>query len=307
MENTNNEQIQKINAQILQDEFDIFTFSDELLAPPPCKDVEKQERNREKYSQIYSNCNKKLLTPEIKEQRFRMYVQNKRRNKKERKRLKRKEDKETNNYTPEHTYTEIIAIKKAEKEFYNQKLEKFKDNGCRIAIDLSFSNFMLPKEIKSLAFQLTLCMNAVKKSDFPIHLNFCSYKGDIKVEGDKMGFEKVNISYHEDPVENIYHTTKNQLVYLSPDAEEVVESFEQDKIYIIGGLVDNMIQKNRSMERAQDMNIVTRKLPLDFVDNIKKHRKCLNINTVVEIIVAYFSEKDMKKAIINSLPQKYFN
>lgn len=296
------------NIDHLNEEFDLFGFSDDLLPRLPSKDREKQQQNREKYSQMYANCDSKLLTPEFKEQRFRTYIQQRRKNKKQRRQEKRRENREENDFPkPEHTYTEIISLKKAEKKLYNEKLEKFKEIGCPVVIDLSFSNFMLPKEIKSLAFQLTFCINVVKKSEHPIHLNICSYKGDIKVEGDKMGFDKVNISYHDDPVENVFHNVKGQLVYLSPDAEDVIESFEADNVYIIGGLVDNMIQKNRSMNRANELNIISKKLPLDFVDNIKKRRKCLNINTVFEIIVAYFEEKDMQKAIVKALPPKYFN
>lgn len=292
----------------LEEELALLGFSDDLIPNPDSKDIEKQQQNREKYSKIYSNCDSTLITQEMKEQRYRAYVLQKRKNKKMRKTQKHKENKATKTYPdPEHTYVEIIALKKEKKRLVNEKLESFKNGGCRVVVDLSFSDVMLPKEIKSLASQLGFCMNAVKKGDFPIHLNLCSYTGNIKIEGEKMGFDKVNISYHEKPVEVVFANTTGQLVYLSPDAEEELESFEPENVYIIGGLVDNQIQKNASMDRATEMKVITRKLPLDFVDNIKKFRKCLNINTMVEIVVAYFSEMDMRKAIMKALPPRYFN
>ena len=35
----------------------------------------------------------------------------------------------------------------------------------------------------------------------------------------------------------------NEIVYLSPDSDKVLQSVDADKVYILGGLVDEHIQK----------------------------------------------------------------
>lgn len=49
---------------------------------------------------------------------------------------------------------------------------------------------------------------------------------------------------------------KEQLVYLTADSQNVVESIEEDKVYIIGGLVDR--NRHKVMERQQNANVIHR-------------------------------------------------
>ena len=110
---------------------------------------------------------------------------------------------------------------------------------------------------------------------------------------------------------------KKEFIYLSPDAQEDLEDVNEDKIYIIGGLVDRLVIKNRSMIRFNDIKnndgnkeikIVARRLPLQkYLDNINP---VLNINTVAEILSLYMDmdkdQKDWKKAIEASLPKRRY-
>lgn len=38
--------------------------------------------------------------------------------------------------------------------------------------------------------------------------------------------------------ENNFDYSEKDCIYLSPDADEYLDTFESDKIYIIGGLID---------------------------------------------------------------------
>jgi Trm5-related predicted tRNA methylase len=60
---------------------------------------------------------------------------------------------------------------------------------------------------------------------------------------------------------------REELIYLSPDAEKELEAIESDKVYIIGGIVDRVheprISKFASFETANSDGVEARKLPLD--------------------------------------------
>lgn len=55
---------------------------------------------------------------------------------------------------------------------------------------------------------------------------------------------------------------KDDILYLSSDATEEMEIFQQDKIYVIGGLVDHNRLKNTTHEWAIKNNIKTVRLPI---------------------------------------------
>ena len=90
-----------------------------------------------------------------------------------------------------------------------------------------------------------------------------------------------------------------------------LEDVSEDKIYIIGGLVDRQVIKNRSMIRFNniknnnEIKIMAKRLPLQkYIDNLSN--PILNINTVVEILSIYMDmdKKDWKKALEYALPKR---
>ena len=49
-------------------------------------------------------------------------------------------------------------------------------------------------------------------------------------------YQKFDLDFNREAYENTFK--KEDLIYLTADAEEVMEDVEEDKLYIIGGLVD---------------------------------------------------------------------
>jgi tRNA (guanine9-N1)-methyltransferase len=105
-----------------------------------------------------------------------------------------------------------------------------------------------------------------------------------------------------------------EFIYLSPDSNEELNEVSTDKIYIIGGLVDKPVIKDKTILRISQINnldfikekgikIKSAKLPLfKYLNNIAN--PVLNLNTVVEILSNYMDIKDWKKAIELSIPQR---
>lgn len=72
-----------------------------------------------------------------------------------------------------------------------------------------------------------------------------------KIFWEKFGAEKWVMNKSELSPEIFFENRKLDLIQLSPDGEIIMEKVEMDKIYIIGGLVDNKIKKNASKEIAE--------------------------------------------------------
>lgn len=74
---------------------------------------------------------------------------------------------------------------------------------------------------------------------------------------DKWIIEKENQSYIE-----AFQDQKENLVYLTADAETILDDLDPKKIYIIGGLVDRNRWKGLTMKKAEEQGIQAAKLPI---------------------------------------------
>ena len=271
------------------------------------------EQKREQFSTKFQNCFNKTENGEIIRKQFYEEIKLKKREKAHfnRKKHRRENHKEKIEKYSEKNGNQKIDVSKIIEEskerilLLKKKLVHGKINGLRIAFDLSYNSQMLEKEQKSLAFQLGYSYNVIRKSENPISLNFCSCNGPIRQHLNKLGADFWFVNSHELSFEIIFQNELSKVIYLSPDADQAIEEFDLDHIYVIGGLVDNTIQKNQSKLQANEAGVQCRKLPLELVDTFGKWRKSLNVNTVVQIIDAFMTFKNMKKALEVGLPPKY--
>lgn len=75
-----------------------------------------------------------------------------------------------------------------------------------------------------------------------MQLHITSFKGKSKEEMAKHdGHENWDCYFHEQSYIDIF--PKEKLIYLSSESDNVIKELEDDKIYIIGGLVDHNSHK----------------------------------------------------------------
>lgn len=74
--------------------------------------------------------------------------------------------------------------------------------------------------------------------------------------------------------------TDPNVIYLSADAEETLETIDPNCTYIIGGLIDRNRFKNAATDRARTLNVRTARLPLS------EHVR-LNSSAVLTIVHVY--------------------
>ncbi len=123
---------------------------------------------------------------------------------------------------------------------------------------------MTDKELNSLSNQLARSMNITKRSKFPFAVHFCSYKGKIKEIMDRMGCRNWAVYLHEEDLADLESSPEN-LLYLSPDAEDTLDIFDAKTSFVIGGIVDRTVSSCTSLYKANMCGIKAVKLPLKDV------------------------------------------
>ena len=279
------------------------------------KQFEKNKRKEE----FIKNQPKKEIIP----------IENLKKEKKKQKRKKQAEKIKIKNYQAVKNMTKEEK-EKYYNEYYNQKIllkEKQKENLLEgynsnfiICFDLNYNSYMDWKEQKSLVSQLSLCYSINKHNKKKINFYFTNMTKDLMDKLNKNGAENWKVHYHDSPFYSIEELIKlnKEFVYLTPDAEEDLEDVSEDKIYIVGGIVDRSVIKNLSMNRVTSLKnenignfkIVTKKLPLlKYIKDLKNI--VLNINTVVEILSLYLDmdkdKKDWKNVLERALPKRKFD
>ena len=224
-------------------------------------------------------------------------------------------------------FNETKGLSKIEKEKYYDNLYKQKElnkinnkniyklsknSSFKIIFDLNYNNMMNYNELKSLVFQIALSygINKKNKNKIAFYLsNYSNENNNIVSLFEKIGANSWEINYSEKnfyEIEELLNLNK-KFIYLSPESEYDLEEVNDNYIFVIGGLIDKTIIKNKSLERAINIenkkiiDIETRRLPLKkYIGNIFK--TALNINTVVEILSNYLDSKDWKSSILKVLP-----
>nr|CAD7196087.1 unnamed protein product [Timema douglasi] len=96
---------------------------------------------------------------------------------------------------------------------------------------------------------------------------------------------------------------KNELIYLSSDSDNIITTLEDDKVYIIGGLVDHNSQKGLTLQIANDKGIAHAQLPIrEYLE--MRTTKVLSIVHVFEILLAVTEGSPWKEALLNVLPSR---
>ena len=150
----------------------------------------------------------------------------------------------------------------------------------KLIIDWDFEEQMVDKEMNSLSKQLMYGYAANKKSVKPVNLIFTGWKS--KKLTDRLvthGSQNWVVDIHEQCYIEIFD--KESLVYLTADSENTVDKFEEDKIYIVGGIVDHNRHKNIWFNKAKEQGISHAKFPIKENVNIGDYSTVLTVNQVM--------------------------
>lgn len=262
----------------------------EVKAPEGDKQAQEQERLE---LGISKNQYKKLMKQRKWDETKEKYKEIKREKRKE----KRAEKKEKRRRNEDDDDSRVKKLKVSEQT----------ETNTTCIVDCGFDELMSEKEIKSLSNQITRMYSAKR---------VCPYKIDLVVEPFdkrlKQTFDKripqyklwQNINFETASVLDLLkEEDKQDYVYLTADTDEVIETLQENKKYIIGGIVDKNRHKNLCVNKAKELGLQVGRLPIDKYIKING-RQVLATSHVYEIICKWFEHKDWKKAFDDVLPAR---
>ncbi|CAO3621677.1 unnamed protein product [Cunninghamella blakesleeana] len=174
----------------------------------------------------------------------------------------------------------------------------------KVIIDCAFSDLMNEKEIHSLQSQLVRCYSANRLSKEAMQLTISSFDSILEDAFHKKtpSYKNwLNVEFDSKNYEDQFD--KSKLVYLSADSDNVAHELEEDKIYIIGGIVDKNRHKGLCQDKATRQEITTAQLPIgDYIQMAS--RKVLTVNQVYEIMLKWVEYRDWEKAFLDIIPQR---
>lgn len=222
---------------------------------------------------------------------YKKYNQNKKRKQQERKRESKRQ--------------KIEPVDKNKAEIRTEKTK----NNIKLIIDCSFDDLMLPKEIKSMTTQVTRIYNCNRTSDCQFNeIAVSCFNKRLKERFDKdltnytKWSDQGRITFEmKDLVEE---QRAENMIYLSADADDELDDFDEGKQYIIGGIVDKGRYKNLCHDKAKKLNIQTARLPIN--EYIKLHgNKVLTSLHVVQLINEFLANgKDWAAAFEKIMPRR---
>jgi len=164
-----------------------------------------------------------------------------------------------------------------------------------------FDDKMSDREIKSLVQQLGYVYSTNKKSEQPANLCITGIGPRTEQQLKKLNYDKWRVPFKKEDYINLY--PKEEFVYLTADATDVMTSVESKYVYIIGGIVDRNRYKMITYDKAKQQGIKTAKLPLDqYIDT--KATKVLTVNHVFDCLLKYIETKDWTKTFLTTLPMR---
>lgn len=164
-------------------------------------------------------------------------------------------------------------------------------------------------ELSRLAGQIRRLYGSNKKAHRPfwICLTGFSTDGPLYEECLRMndGFSAYLLDVTEEDCFSLFPL--ETLVYLTPDSEHPLEDIDQSTVYIIGGLVDESIQKKVTFQKAREYSVKTARLPIQEYmirrQNEKNyHSEILAINQVFDILSTYCETHNWPEALKKGVP-----
>ncbi|XP_068941386.1 tRNA methyltransferase 10 homolog B isoform X4 [Petaurus breviceps papuanus] len=159
-------------------------------------------------------------------------------------------------------------------------------------------------ELSRLAGQIRRLYGSNKKAKKPFWICLTGFTTDSPLYEECLrmndGFSNYLIDTTEEDCLNLFPL--ESLVYLTPDSEHALEDVDLAKVYVIGGLVDESIQKKLTFQKAQENSIQTARLPIQeyMVKNANAknyHSEILAINQVFDILSTYVETRNWPAAL----------
>lgn len=191
---------------------------------------------------------------------------------------------------------------------YNWRVAQSMIFGQPLVFDMSYENDMTIREVANTVKQIVLSEGFNRRSVDPFHIHFCNLQEDSL-------YQKEFIKHYREAWDRLLVTAtdqcytevfpKDKLIYLTADSPKVMKTFDHDKIYIIGSMVDKSIKTGVSLARAKRLGLETAALPLEKYFLWSSGAKNLTLDQMMHILLTLKDTGDWKKALEFVPKRKY--
>ncbi|KAF7637948.1 SAM-dependent MTase TRM10-type domain-containing protein [Meloidogyne graminicola] len=235
---------------------------------------------------IITNLSKRQKRREIRRKKFLEIRQELRKNKKEKKR----NEKKNNSVNGEN----IIK-----KQIFTMEQSKCRIN---VVIDMSFDELMNERTVRKTISQLAYCYATNRRTENPFQFSIVNLNGKTKKIFDTYpSYSNWNVNIFNQSLNELWSTEK--IIYLTADSDNLLETLNENKIYVIGGLLDHNHYKGICLKKAEENGFAHARLPIDSFIQLSG-RKVLTINQVFEILINFSQLSDWKNAFLNVIPKR---
>ncbi|NXK86900.1 TM10C methyltransferase, partial [Formicarius rufipectus] len=191
---------------------------------------------------------------------------------------------------------------------YNWRAAQSMIFGQPLVFDMSFEKEMSVREVTNTVKQLVLSESCNRRSVDPFHIHFCNFKDDSLYHKEflkyyREAWDKLLITMTDQCYTEVF--PKEKLIYLTADSPKVMKTFDHDKIYIVGSMVDKSIKKGVSLARAKRLGLETAALPLEKYLLWNTGAKNLTLDQMMRILLTLKDTADWKKALEFVPKRKY--
>ncbi|NXL85353.1 TM10C methyltransferase, partial [Alectura lathami] len=180
--------------------------------------------------------------------------------------------------------------------------------GQPLVFDMSYEKDMSVREVANTVRQIVLSEGCNRRSVDPFHIHFCNLKEDSLyhkefVKHYREAWGKLLVTVTEQCYTDIF--PKDKLIYLTADSPKVMKTFDHDKVYIVGSMVDKSIKTGVSLAQAKRLGLETAALPLEKYLLWSSGAKNLTLDQMMHILLTLKDTGDWKKALEFVPKRKY--
>ncbi|KAM4752662.1 tRNA methyltransferase 10 homolog B [Cyanocitta cristata] len=185
-----------------------------------------------------------------------------------------------------------------------ERLLEARAAGPRLCVDLDVGGSMTEKESGRLASQIRRLYGANRRAARPFWLCLTGFAAGTPIYEQCFRMNDGFAGYLMDTTPQSYLDLfpLDAIVYLTPDSENVLEDIDPDKVYVLGGLVDESIHKQLTLRRAREQSLQTARLPIrEYMvkaPNARNyHSETLAINQVFDVLSTYYDTRSWPAAL----------
>ncbi|XP_005151813.2 tRNA methyltransferase 10 homolog C [Melopsittacus undulatus] len=180
--------------------------------------------------------------------------------------------------------------------------------GQPLVFDMSFEKDMSLREVTNTVRQIVLSESTNRRSTDPFHIHFCNFKDNSLYHKEfikhyRGAWDKLLITVTDQCYTEVF--PKEKLIYLTADSPKVMKTFDHNKIYIVGSMVDRNIKTGVSLARAKRLGLETAALPLEKYLLWNTGAKNLTLDQMMHILLTLKDTGDWKKALEFVPKRKY--